>query len=101
MASKVSVCIDSFNYGRFLPEAIESVIRQSLQDFELVIADDCSTDNSVEIAQSYARKDNRIRVEVALANRGMVKNRNACLALARGDYVKWLHADDFLCSTDA
>jgi glycosyltransferase involved in cell wall biosynthesis len=101
MAPKVSVCIDSFNYGRFLPQAIESVLQQSFKDFELVIADDCSTDNSVEIAQSYARKDSRIVVEVAPVNRGMVKNRNACLFLARGEYVKLLHADDFLCSRDA
>ena len=100
MRPRVSVCIDSFNYGRFLPEAIESVLEQSWQDFELIISDDCSTDDSVAIAQSYAQKDSRIVVEVAPANRGMVKNRNACLALAQGDYVKWLHADDFLCSRD-
>lgn len=97
---RISVCIDSFNYGRFLPEAIESVLEQSFRDFELIIVDDCSTDNSVEIARGYARKDSRIKVEVAPANRGMVKNRNACLSLARGDYVKWLHADDFLSSRD-
>jgi glycosyltransferase involved in cell wall biosynthesis len=101
MAPKVSVCIDSFNYGRFLPEAIESVLQQSFKDFELVIADDYSTDNSVEIAENYARKDSRIVVEVAPVNRGMVKNRNACLSRARGEYVKLLHADDFLCSRDA
>ena len=101
MAPKVSVCIDSFSYGRFLPEAIESVLEQSFQDFELIIADDRSTDNSLEIAQSYAQKDGRIRIDVAPVNRGMVKNRNACLSLARGEYVKWLHADDFLCSREA
>src|SRR5436305_8746882 len=101
MSPKVSVCIDSFSYGRFLPEAIESVLEQSFQDFELIIADDRSTDNSLEIAQSYAQKDSRIRIEVAPVNRGMVKNRNACLSLARGEYVKWLHADDFLCSPAA
>jgi glycosyltransferase involved in cell wall biosynthesis len=100
-APKISVCIDSFNYGRFLPEAIESVLEQSFQDFEMIIADDRSTDGSVEIAENYSRKDSRIIVEVAPVNRGMVKNRNACLSLARGEYVKWLHADDFLCSRDA
>ena len=51
---KVSVCIDSFNYGRFLPEAIESVLGQSFQDFEVIISDDCSTDDSFAIAQRYA-----------------------------------------------
>lgn len=101
MSPKVSVCVDSFNYGRFLPEAIESVLEQSFADFELIIADDRSTDGSLEIAQSYAQKDNRVRIDVAPVNRGMVKNRNACLSLACGEYVKWLHADDFLCSRDA
>ena len=101
MNPKVSVCVDSFNYARYLPEAIESVLEQSFTDYELIIADDCSTDNSVEIARRYAQKDSRIRLDLASSNRGMVKNRNACLRLARGEYVKWLHADDFLCSRDA
>jgi len=96
----VSVCLDSFNYSRFLPEAITSVLDQTFEDFELVIADDCSTDDSVEIAQSFARKDSRVRVHVASTNQGMVVNRNVCLNLARGKYVKWLHADDFLCTRD-
>lgn len=101
MHPKVSVCVDSFNYGRFLSEAIDSVLEQSLQNFELIIMDDCSTDDSVEIARRYAQKDGRIRLEVAPRNRGMVRNRNACLSLARGEYIKLLHADDFLCSCDA
>lgn len=98
---KVSVCLDSFNYGRFLAEAIESVLRQSFQDFEIVISDDRSPDDSFTIAQSYAQKDPRILAVQNAQNLGMVKNRNACLALARGEFVKPLHADDFLCSTEA
>lgn len=95
---KISVCIDSFNYGRFLPAAIESVLRQSFQDFEIVISDDRSTDDSFEIAQRYAAQDSRVVAAQNAQNLGMVKNRNACLALARGEYVKTLHADDFLTS---
>src|ERR1700726_573779 len=98
---KVSVCLDSFNYGRFLPEAIESVLSQTFSDFELIICDDCSTDDSFEIAQNYGTQDGRIRVRRNPGNLGMVKNRNVCLAQAQGEYVKWLHADDFLCSTEA
>lgn len=101
MTPKVSVCLDSYNYGRFLPQAIESVLRQSFADFEVIIADDCSTDDSLTIAQRYALQDDRIIVEAARVNRGMVKNRNACLESARGEYIKWLHADDFLTSTEA
>ncbi len=98
---KVSVCIDSFNYGRYLPEAIDSVLRQSFTDFEIIISDDRSTDDSFAIAQRYAEKDARIRAVQNPQNLGMVKNRNACLALARGEFVKTLHADDFLSSPDA
>ncbi|MEO5720018.1 MAG: glycosyltransferase, partial [Chthoniobacterales bacterium] len=100
-APKVSVCIDSFNYGRFLPEAIESVLRQSFQDFEIIISDDRSTDDSFAIAQRYAQQDPRIVALQNARNLGMVKNRNAGLAHARGEYVKTLHADDFLCSDQA
>jgi len=98
---KVSVCIDSFNYGRFLPEAIESVLGQSFQNFEVIISDDCSTDDSFAIARLYAEKDDRITARQNACNLGMVKNRNAGLALARGEYIKTLHADDFLCSPEA
>ncbi len=98
---KVSVCLDSFNYGRFLAEALESVLGQSFHDFEIIISDDCSTDDSFEIARQYAAQDSRIKAFRNSDNLGMVKNRNACLAQARGEYVKWLHADDFLFSTES
>lgn len=101
MAPKVSVCIDSFNYGRFLGQAIESVLGQSFQDFEIIISDDCSTDDSFEIARRYAAQDNRITATQNARNLGMIGNRNAALLRARGEFVKTLHADDFLCAPDA
>ena len=98
---KVSVCIDVYNYAGFLPTAIESVLEQTFTDLELIIVDDCSTDASYTIAQNYAAQDRRLRVARNAANLGMVRNRNACLALCRSDYVKFVHADDFLCSPEA
>ena len=98
---KVSVCIDVFNYSNYLPRAIESVLDQTFSDFELIVVDDRSTDDSYDIALSYANRDNRVRAERNTANLGMVKNRNACLRLARGNFVKFVHADDFLCSPEA
>lgn len=98
---RVSVCIDVYNYGRFLPEAIESVLRQDLEDFELVVVDDCSQDDSFAIARSYAARDRRVKACQNPANLGMVGNRNACLRLAQGKYVKVLHADDYLSAPDA
>jgi len=98
---KVSVCIDVFNYEDFLPDAIESVLKQDFRDFELIALDDCSRDRSFAIAREYAAKDSRISARQNPVNLGMVKNRNACLRAARGEYVKILHADDFLCADDA
>lgn len=100
-APKVSVCIDVYNYADFLPRAIESVLEQEFADFELIVVDDRSTDDSFEIARSYAGRDNRVRAERNEANLGMVRNRNACLRHATGDYVKFVHADDFLCCRSA
>lgn len=98
---KVSVCIDVYNYAEYLPTAIESVLAQTLTDLELIIVDDCSSDASYAVAQTYAAQDPRIRVLCNTANLGMVKNRNVCLSLARAEYVKFVHADDFLCSPEA
>jgi glycosyltransferase involved in cell wall biosynthesis len=98
---KVTVCIDVYNYGQFLAQAIESVLVQTFVNFELIIVDDCSQDNSFAIALEYAAKDNRIVALENICNLGMVQNRNACLRAARGEYIKFLHADDFLCSTEA
>ena len=100
-APKVSVCIDVYNYEAFLPEAIESVLRQDFTDFEVIVVDDCSQDRSFEIAQEYARKDSRVVALRNPVNLGMVRNRNACLRPAKGEYIKVLHADDFLCANDA
>ena len=98
---KVSVCIDVFNYSNYLPRAIESVLAQSYSDYELIVVDDQSTDASFDVAQNYAKEDSRVRAERNPENLGMVRNRNACLRLAQGEYVKFVHADDYLCSRDA
>lgn len=81
----VSVCIDVYNYGRFLSQAVESVLEQSLSDIEVIISDDCSTDDSFEAAQRYARLDSRVTVHQNARNLGMIGNRNAGLALAKGE----------------
>lgn len=94
-APKVSVLIPTYNYARFLPEAIESVLRQDFHDYEILIVDDGSTDNSAEIVAPFCR-DSRIVFEVNQTNLGMVGNWNFCLQKARGEYVKYLFGDDKL-----
>lgn len=97
----ISVCIDVHNYADYLPQAVESVLGQTCTDFEIIIVDDCSTDGSCEIAERYARQDARIAAHRNPVNLGMIGNRNACLQKARGRYVKFLHADDYLFSPEA
>ncbi len=89
---KVSVCIPTYNTARYLPEAIESVLAQEFTDYELIICDNASTDETPEICRAYT--DPRIRYVrfEELVNQG--GNWNRCVNLARGEYVALLHADD-------
>ena len=98
---KVSVCMPNYNCSRYLPEAIESVLKQSYTDFEFIIIDDCSTDDSLDIIKRYAEKDKRIIVHKNERNVGQTKNLNLCLREARGDYIKFVFSDDTLVSDDA
>jgi glycosyltransferase involved in cell wall biosynthesis len=98
---RVSVCMPAYNSARYLSEAIDSVLAQQDCDFELLIIDDCSTDETGEIAKRYADQERRIRYLSNKQNVGMVNNWNSCLELARGEYIKYLFSDDFLTSPDA
>jgi glycosyltransferase involved in cell wall biosynthesis len=100
-APKVSVCVPTYNYARYLPEAIESVLSQTFTDFELLVIDDHSPDNSREVMENYARRDDRIVFSVNDRNLGMVANWNLCLERARGEYVRFLFGDDYLVSPEA
>ncbi len=93
---KVSVCIPTYNYGRFISDAMDSALLQTFRDFELVVVDNCSTDNTKEIVERYAAFDGRIKFFSNEANLGMVENWNRCLQHASGEYVKILCADDLL-----
>lgn len=92
----VSVCLPVFNGQPYLAEAIESVRRQSHADFELLIVDDWSTDDSFALAQGIAAADARIAIHRNPTNLGLVGNWNRCLELARGDWIKFLFQDDLL-----
>jgi ADP-heptose:LPS heptosyltransferase len=101
MSCTLSVLIPTYNYGRYLPEAIESVLAQDFADFEIIISDDASTDDSAAVIRRYAAKDPRVRGQFHPANLGMVSNWNWCLEQARGDYIKYLGGDDCLASRHA
>jgi ADP-heptose:LPS heptosyltransferase len=101
MSCTLSVLIPTYNYGRYLPEAIESVLAQDFADFEIIISDDASTDDSTAVIRRYAAQDPRIRGQFHPVNLGMVANWNWCLEQARGDYIKYLGGDDCLASRHA
>jgi glycosyltransferase involved in cell wall biosynthesis len=92
----VSVCIPTYNYAQFLPDAIESVLDQEFTDFELVISDDASSDETAALVARYAACDSRIRFFRNERNLGMNGNIKRAADLGRGHFVKILCADDWL-----
>jgi glycosyltransferase involved in cell wall biosynthesis len=92
---KVSVLIPAYNAGRFLGETIESVINQTFDDFELIIVDNQSTDDTAVIVEQY-KDDKRVSYHKNSFNVGMAGNHNMCLLYANGEYIKILCADDKL-----
>jgi len=89
----VSVLITVYNREKYIAAAIESVLSQSMDDFELIIVDDGSTDHSLEIAKQY-ESDPRVRICPNAQNIGQFPTRNRAASLARGKYLKYVDSDD-------
>lgn len=92
----VSILMTCYNRAKYIGVAIESVIASSFKDWELIIVDDRSTDNTYTIATEYASKDNRIAVYRNEKNLGDYHNRNKAASYARGKYLKYLDSDDLI-----
>ncbi|MFX0073417.1 MAG: glycosyltransferase [Candidatus Hermodarchaeota archaeon] len=84
----------SYNHEKFIADAIGSVLNQTIEDFELIIVDDHSTDNSLEIINDYKDKNKKIRVIVNKENKGIAKSVNDLKNLIRGKYVAYIASDD-------
>lgn len=97
---RVSVVIPCYNYGRYLPDAVGSALDQSGVDVDVLIVDDCSTDDSAVVAQHLAEQDPRVDVLLHETNCGHIQTYNDGLAKVTGDYVVLLSADDLL-TTDS
>lgn len=89
---EVSVIIPTFNRASFLKRAIDSILSQSYQDFEVIVVDDASTDNTEEIVKSI--KDERITYLKHERNSGRAVSRNTGVNMARGEYIAFLDSDD-------
>ncbi|MDP6980828.1 MAG: glycosyltransferase family 2 protein [Myxococcota bacterium] len=79
-----------------LPKCLDSILAQDFADFEVVVCDNCSTDRTREILDEYAAKDDRVGVCLNEENVGLVENFNRVFRLARGEYFRWIGADDWL-----
>lgn len=93
----VSVILDNYNYARFLPQAIGSVLLQTYSNFELIIVDDGSTDGSKDIIEQYAARDDRIK-PIYKSNAGQASAFNAGFAHCNGDIICFLDSDDYFVS---
>lgn len=92
---KVSVVIPVYNVERYLEECLDSVINQTLCDIEIICINDGSTDNSLDILESYAKKDKRIKI-INNENQGLSTTRNIGLEISIGKYICFLDSDDYL-----
>lgn len=92
----MSVVIPCFDYARFLPAAVASVLSQHGVDVEVIVIDDCSTDDTAEVARALAASDSRIEVRSHARNLGHIATYNEGLAATSGEYVVVLSADDLL-----
>ena len=96
----ISVIIPLFNAARHIGECLDSLLAQTFTDFELIVVDDCSTDSSPTIVQSYAEKfGGRLKFYSNEKNSGPGASRNKGLMLSRGEYIYCLDADDMYTPT--
>lgn len=92
---KVSIIIPCYNSGAYLGACMDSVLAQTMEDFEAILIDDGSRDDTLAVAQAYAGRDARVRV-LAQENRGVAAARNLGLEHARGEWVTFVDSDDLL-----
>lgn len=92
----VTVLVPVYGHSVHLGECLDSVLAQTYEDLEIIVVDDCSTDGARRVARRYPALDERVRVVENDTNLGLVGNHRRCLALAGGEYVKFVHADDRL-----
>ena len=97
---QISVCVPTYNGGRYLAETLECIAAQTFGDIEILIVDDGSTDDTVDIARRFASTERRARVIRNEQRAGSsARNANVCVGHARGDWIKFLYQDDLMSTT--
>ena len=100
MQPLISVTLPNYNHGIFLEKAIQSILQQSYKNFEIIIVDDGSTDQSVQIIKKFAKKDSRIKGIYLRRNRGSVFAFKKAFDQANGELIYAFSADDFILNND-
>lgn len=93
----LSIIVPIYNMEKYLPKCLDSIMAQTMKDFELICVNDGSTDGSQKVLGEYAAKDSRIRV-VRKENGGLVSARKAGVAEAKGEYIGFVDPDDWIAS---
>ena len=96
MNPKVSILIPTYNREKIIAETLESAINQTYKNIEIIIVDNCSTDNTYLKVKDYSLKDNRIKLYRNNKNIGPVKNWKKCIEFAKGEFIKILWSDDLI-----
>ena len=91
----ISIIVAVYNGEKYLRQCIKSIINQTYRNLEIIVIDDGSTDDSPNICDEWAKKDNRIKV-IHQTNQGVSKSRNNALEIASGKYVSFIDQDDFV-----
>lgn len=94
MSNLISIITPTYNCGEFISETIESVIKQTYKNWEMIIVDDCSKDSTKEIVEDYIKQDNRIKYFLLKKNSGAAVARTKAMELANGKYMAFLDSDD-------
>lgn len=92
----VSICIPIYNGEQYLAECIDSVLKQGIDDCEIIVVDDVSTDRSIQIVKDFQKQSPQIKLHKNEKNLGLVGNWNKCLELANGEWIKFVFQDDIL-----
>src|SRR5574344_974602 len=93
--SKISIIVPVYNAGKYLKECMDSILNQTLKDIDIICINDGSTDDSSEILNEYAKKDNRVQV-IHKINEGLGKTYNRGIKMANGEYIAFVEPDDYL-----
>jgi glycosyltransferase involved in cell wall biosynthesis len=100
LAPTLSVTVLNYNYATYLPQCLDSILKQTWKDFELIIINDCSTDNSLEVIEPY-QADPRVHLVNHTKNQGYIKSLIEGSEMSRGKYITVISADDFCVSDHA